>query len=106
MTKQRLAAEKPSEDSLLDVEAVGSLLDDEAMGSVDYFVGDFLAAVGGEAMHEICFGCAFHEAGVDLIGGEIRAAARSFCFLTHAGPDVGVDRDGAFDGFGRVFADG
>ena len=50
VTRPRLQA--PGENALLRVQAVLGLVEDDGLRTVDHFVGDFLAAVGRQAMHE------------------------------------------------------
>ena len=64
-------------------------------GTVDDFVGDFFAAMGGQAVHEqgVFWGLR-HQRRVDLIVCEVFQALLRFGLLAHAGPHVGVDGGG------------
>ncbi len=88
------------------MEAVFGFLEDDGLGAVDDFVGDFDAAVGGEAVHDDGGGRGGgEEGGVDLIILEDGEAFGFFGFLSHADPSVGVDDVGVFDGlFGIAVA--
>ena len=85
------------------VHAIGRLLDDDALRSVDDLVGDLLSASGGQAVHEqgILIGVR-HQAGVYLVIGEIAAADFLLAFLAHARPNVGIYGRRTAHGFGRI----
>ena len=85
---------------------LAGLLDDDALRAVDHFVGHFLAAMGGQAVHEerALLGVA-HQRGVHLIGGELAPAGFLLALLAHARPNVGVDGHGVLDRFGRIGRD-
>ena len=90
--RSALAAQQPNKNPLLGVHAVARLLDDDALGAVDDFVGHLLAASGGKAVHEA--GALLrvrHQFRVDLLVGEIAAAAFHLVLLAHAGPCIGVN---------------
>lgn len=85
------------------MEAVFGLVEDGGLGGLDDFVGDLLAALGGEAVEEDGIGAGGGEEGsVDLIGGEYLLAIEGFGFLAHAGPDVGIDDVRTVDGLAGV----
>ena len=95
------------EDGFLGVEAVFCFCEDGVGVGFEDFGGDFLFAVGGEAVHdEDVFAGAGDEVGVDLVGLEVGDAFSGFIFLAHADPDVGVEDVGVFDGFDGVRFDG
>ena len=97
-----LSAEQHRQQAALEVEAVFGFLEDDALGAVDDFVGDFDAAVGGEAVHDDgVFGGGGEQFGVDLIGPEHAEALGLFGFLAHGNPGVGVDDVGGLDGGSR-----
>lgn len=77
---------------LLGVEAVFRFVPDHGAGTVEDFGGDFLAAVGGEAVHDdgglVGVG---EELGVELEGAEGLKTIGSFGFEAHRYPGVGVD---------------
>lgn len=65
-------------------------------------VCDFLAPVGGKTVHkEGRLAGARHELVIHLISPKDFEAFFQFVFLTHAGPNVGIDRIGAAD-IGRI----
>ena len=80
----------------MEVEAVFGFLEDEGLGAVEDFVGDFDAAVGGEAVEDdgVRRG-GFQQGAVDLVGLEDGEAFGFFGFLAHADPGIGVDDVGA-----------
>ena len=95
-------AQGPGEDAFLGVEAVFGAVEDDGLRAVDDFGGDFLPAVGGEAMHEDGVGGGLvHQALVDLVGGEEVVAADGRV-VVHADPCVGDNATGASDGGSRV----
>ncbi len=95
------------EDGFLGVEAVFCFREDGIGVGLEDFGGDFLFAVGREAVHdEGVLAGAGDEGGVDLVGFEVGDAFRGIIFLAHADPDVGVEDVGVFDGFDGVGFDG
>jgi hypothetical protein len=59
---------------LLGVHAVVRLREEHRMRPVGHFIGDFLAAVGGQAVHDDGVRIGFsHQPGVDLVGREDRS---------------------------------
>src|ERR1035437_7211857 len=69
--RRSLSAEEHGEEAFLEVEAVLGFLEDQRFRAVDDFVGDFHAAVGGEAVHDDgVFGGGAQEGGVDLVRPE------------------------------------
>jgi len=95
------------EDGFLGVEAVFCFCEDGIGVGFEDFGGDFLFAVGREAVHdEDVFAGAGDEGGVDLVGLEVGDAFSGFIFLAHADPDVGVEDVGVFDGFDGIGFDG
>src|SRR5689334_10720539 len=65
----RHGVETPGQNALLRVEAVFGLVEHDRLRTVDHLIGDFLAAMGGQAVHEdgITLGQR-HQLAVDLIG--------------------------------------
>ena len=94
------------EKGLLGVEAIFGLVEDDRSGTVDDVVGDFLAAVRGQAVHEdgVVTG-RIHEVGVHLIWAEGLEAGFELVFESHADPGIGVDGVGAADCFSRIADD-
>ena len=77
------------------------------MRGIDDLIGDLVASVGGEAMHEDCVGLGMVEQlGVDLVREKYLAALFRFGFLAHAGPDVGVNDVGAGGGGNGIVGNG
>src|SRR3546814_12004780 len=78
------------------MQAVFGFVPDDALRPVYDLAGDFLAAMGRQAVHEdgIRIGGG-HHVGIDAPVGESLAALFVFGFVTHAGPDIGGDQVGA-----------
>ena len=77
-------------DAFLDVEAVFGLLENSGRVSFENVLGDFLAAVGGQAVKDDMAGSGLlEETGIDLIGSELGFLA-GLTLLTHGEPDIGV----------------
>lgn len=96
------------EDGFLDVEAVFCLVEDGFGVGLKDLSGDFLSAVGGEAVHDQCvrFG-GLRDARVDLVWGEDAEAFFAFLLLAHRNPCVRVEKIGTLRGVTRIFeADG
>ena len=83
-------------------------------GLVEYYgargfhdgVGAFFAALGGETVHEDGIGTGEREEGVvNLVVVEGLLALDGFLFLTHAGPDVGIDGVGIVKSLGGIVGD-
>ena len=92
MLKQR------GEEAFCQVHAVFGLGEHDTLGSIDDVIGDFESAFCGEVVHEDGGGgCEGHEAFVYLVVCEGGFAAFGVFFLSHAGPDVGVDDVGSAD---------
>ena len=72
--------------------SVACLLDDDAVGAVEYAVADFLASTRWEAVHKVrvCGGHG-HQVLVHLIGGEILFPLGLLLLLSHTRPHVGVN---------------
>jgi hypothetical protein len=67
----RNAVEAPGQNALLRVQAVFGLVEHHRLRAVDHLVGDLLAAMGRQAVHEQRVGLGQrHQLGVDLIGLE------------------------------------
>src|SRR5262245_29752950 len=61
----------PGEDALLRVQTVLGLVEHDRLRTVDDLVGDLVAAMGGQAVHEQCIRLGQrHQPGVDLIALE------------------------------------
>src|ERR1700751_516829 len=80
------------EQRLLCMQSILCLVPDDALRTVDYFRGDFLAAMRGQAMHEERIRLRLpHHLRVDHPPGEIALALVVLLFEAHAGPHVGRD---------------
>ena len=68
------------------------IIGNETLRALDDLINNFLVAMGRQAMHDngVLAGDA-HEQGIDLIGLKRFPALSLFVFLTHAGPDIGID---------------
>ena len=82
---------QPVQNRLLGVQAVFGLGKDSVGVGFEGGLVNFLAAVGGEAVHDegVLIGEG-NEGFVDLITGKIPLALGGFLFHTHGDPDVGV----------------
>ncbi len=78
------------------MEAVFRLIEGDALRAFQHFVGDFLAAVRRQAMHDhrIRFRHG-HDLAIDLVVAKRAHAVLRLFFLAHARPDIGIDRIGA-----------
>ena len=83
------------EQGLLRVQAVLGLIEDDRRGGVHDVVGDLVAAVCWEAMHEQSAApCPVHQRPVDLIRRKDAQARLGLLFLAHRRPHVRVHRIG------------
>src|SRR5258708_12133494 len=81
------AAQQPYEYSLLNVQTVFRLIEDNGVQRVDDLVGHLLAAMRGQAVHESRMRLgALHERGIHLVGSEYRGTFRLFLFVAPARP--------------------
>ncbi len=81
----------------LRMQSVFGLVQHDGVRAVNHLVGDFLAAVGGEAVQDDDVVSGFvHQVFVDLELGEVSAAPNGLFLLAGADPDVGVDHVRAF----------
>ena len=84
-------SEAPGEDAFLRVQPVLGLVEHDRLRTVDHLVGDLLAAMGGQAMHEDrVLGGVAHQLGVDLIGRE-QVVAAAGVLVAHRHPAIGDD---------------
>src|SRR4029077_8265479 len=92
--------EQREQNRFLHVQAIFRLVEDDGALGIHHPVGDFRAAVRRQAVHEDGVRRGLREERViHLISREGRLARRGFFLLPHAGPDVGVNRLCARDGF-------
>src|SRR5262245_8989417 len=88
---------------LLQVQPVCGLLEDDASRTVENGIGDLLAAMGGEAVHEDRVGYRQSEERlVDLEAGERHPPPGGLSFLPHARPGIRIDHVRPFDRFARI----
>src|SRR6202011_5657698 len=100
------ASQQPYEYSLLNVQTVFRLIEDNGVQRVDDLIGHLLAAMRGQTVHESRVRLReLHERGVHLVGSENRGAFRLFLFVSHARPGISINRIGSGDGFARVGQD-
>ncbi len=79
------------------------LRENPGMRSIRDAVGEFMVAVGGQAVHHDDIWISFrNQLVIDLVGREDAFAFGSFFFLSHAGPGIRVDNIGEADRFMRV----
>ena len=98
-----LSCQQPYEHGLLNVHPIGCLLDNCTLRAVDDFVGDFVAAMGRQAMKKGGFRVGFADQfTVDLVIGKRLNSFFFFRFLSHADPDVGVHGVRPCDGGGWI----
>ena len=93
----------PGQYALLRVQAVFGLVEHHRLRAVDHLVGDLLAAMRGQAVHEdrIILGQR-HQLRIDLIGLE-HVVAVFAVLVAHRDPRIGDDAiDAADGGFGIV----
>src|SRR6202043_703666 len=97
------APQQAYEYSLLNVQTVFRLIEDNGVQRVDDLVGHLLAAMRGQAVHESRMRLGeLHEPGTHLVGSEYRGTFRLFLFVSHARPGVSINRIGSGHGFARV----
>ena len=81
------------------MEAVFGLLENRVGVRFERLIGDFLAAVGRQAMHHERAGLRdLHEFVIDAVTSKLRDAISGFILLAHAHPHVGVEHVGARGG--------
>ncbi len=82
------------------MQAVFRLVEHDGARRINHLIGDFQAAVSGEAVeeHGARLGVG-HQIGVDLVRRKNGGARLGFAFLPHAGPDIGIDGLRAGNGF-------
>ena len=99
-----MSAEQDGEEAALKMKAVFGFLEDHALGAVHDFVGDFDAAIGGQAVHDDGgLRRPGEEFGIDLVGPKDGEALGFFGFLAHGDPGIGIDDIGVLDdGIGIV----
>ena len=88
------------------MEAVLGLGEDGVGVGFHHFIGDFLAPVGGQAVHGQRSGSGpLEEGGADLVARELGEPVFGFLFHAHAHPYVAVEDVGADDGGFNVVGD-
>src|SRR5437899_1922465 len=97
------ASQQRQDDRLLGVETVLRLVEGDRVRAVEHRVGDLLAAMGGQAVHDQHRGLReAHDRLVDLVAAERLLTPHSLRLLSHARPHVGVDHVGPYRGLPRV----
>src|SRR5579862_8458989 len=100
-----VSVQAPRQNPLLRVQPVLGLVEHHRLRPVDHLVGDLLAAMGRQAVHEDGVGLgARHQPRIDLIALEQVMAPRAVA-VAHGDPGIGDDAVGALDGFLRVRTD-
>src|SRR5437867_1840782 len=100
------ASQQRQDDRLLGVEPVLRLVEGDRVRAVEHRVGDLLAPMGGQAVHDQHRGLReAHDRLVDLVAAERLLTPRSLRLLSHARPHVGVDHVGPGRGLPRVLGD-
>ncbi len=95
----------PGQQALLGVQPVFRLVEHHRLRPVHHLVGDLLAAMGRQAMHEQRVGLGLrHQAGIDLVALE-HVVARLGVAVAHRHPGVGDHAVGILDRGFRVLAD-
>ena len=91
------------ENCLLRVQAIFSLLEDNRVRAIGHIIGNLIAAMRGQAMHDdhVVFGSAY-KLRVDLKGAQQLYAPISIIFLAHAHPGISIDYICRFDGSARI----
>src|ERR1700731_2301082 len=104
-TLRPISLQTPRQNPLLRVQPVLGLVEHHRLRAVDHFVGDLLAAMGRQTMHEDSVGLgAGHQPRIDLVALEQVMAPRAVA-VAHGDPGIGHDAVGALDRFFRVGAD-
>src|SRR5438876_2433037 len=100
------ASQQRQDDRLLGVEPALRLVEGDRVRAVEHRVGDLLAPMGGQAVHDQHRGLReAHDRLVDLVAAERLLTPRSLRLLSHARPHVGVDHVGPGRGLPRVLGD-
>src|ERR1700734_247634 len=92
--------EQSKQDRLLHMQAILGLLENDGTRGLHEFRADFRSAMSRKTVHEdgVWSGAGEHRI-VHLVAAEGRFTHFRFLFLSHAGPNVGVDGLRARDGF-------
>src|SRR5260370_12938976 len=77
--------------SLLNVQTVFRVIEDNGVQRVDDLVGHLVAAMRGQAVHESRMRLGeLHERGIHLVGSEYRGTVRLFLFVSRASPGISL----------------
>ena len=97
-----VGVQAPGEQTLLRVQSVLSFVEHHRLRAVNDLVGDFLAAVRRQAMHEQRVGLGLrHQAGIDLVSLKDIVSVPAVT-IAHRHPSIGDHAVGIFD---RSFRD-
>src|SRR5580704_12074333 len=100
---QNFGTYQPDHHRLLRMQPVLGLIEHDRARSVEHVIGDFLAAMCRQAMHdERALARILHQRVVDLESLEVAPALRSLFLAAHRGPGVGVNDVGVLDRGGRI----
>src|SRR5262249_10735972 len=89
------ASQQLEDHGLLDVQAVLRLVEHDRARPVEHAVGDLLAAMGGQAVHDQCGRLGEAEQPLaELVATEGLAALLALGLLPHADPHIGVEHVG------------
>src|SRR5579859_5787094 len=95
--------QQPFQDRLLRVEPIACLLKGVASRAVQYVVGDFLAAVGRQAVqYDGVLRGLRQQSRVQLIRSERLQPVVTLRFLAHARPDIGINHICVAHGLDRI----
>src|SRR5450759_4403756 len=101
-----LPCERLHKERLLDVEPVLCLFQSETPRTVENLAGDFLTAMGRQAMHRDGVGSGeIEQLVVDLTVSEGGEPRMSLLLLAHRYPHVGVDRVGVLNELAGIVSD-
>ncbi len=100
---QNFGTHQPDHHRLLRMQPVLGLIEHHRLRSVEHLVGDFLAAMGRQAMHhERALARILQQRVVDLEPLEVAPALRRFLLVAHRGPGIGVNHVGVLHRLGRI----
>src|ERR1700740_2865684 len=87
------AAEQHQQNGFLHMQTILRLFEYHRMRRIDDCVGDFFTAMRRQTVHEDrMLRSIAEQLVINLIAAEDLLALRGFVFLSHTGPDIGIDR--------------